>query len=417
MYFVISLSILVALLILMHFSKAKCLLTIMIMQPTFDLFRLVGGVTGWMICVCLMMLFLLREKNSHKKHFPFKISFCFLFVSYFISYSFGEYNQPSAFMPYLGNAFLIFLLWKYYIPSMSNIKFILVVGGIYYLVLAIYGIYEGVSFTRPFTDWYYKVSNSIRDDDIGERFGLNRAYSLTMYITYFANACGIGLIFLTHVMLYQKNVYIPRFLTISYIFVMIGGILVSADRSAMLMTTIFMTSLIPFALNQKKWIFLALFVSICVYYKYSEYFDEIYYALTHVDDVSGSNLSMRGSQLKAAAREFNTSPIWGHGLSAIGKIKEHSNLDLLGGESYMFELLVNYGILGIWAYIYLNVSSLIYLIKKHAFKIIPVLVGFIVYNLMALPVNILYIFPFIIVLLRNEDLTETRFVRMLNDRR
>ena len=399
MFHVLSFTIFIFLLLLMIKSKVKCLLVMMVVQPTFDVFRIVGSIKSWPLCACIMMLYTYSTKKRYPS-FPFKIPFYFLFISYLLSFLLGEYNGFTAMVPFLGNLFLTILLWRLFEPTISNLRFLIILGLCYYLVLSLYGLYEGVTFSYPFTEWIESMDYSRRHGTLGEyeRFGFARANSFAIYCTYFANACGIGLVFMTFLMMYSNKIVVPKLFVLFFVFIMLGGVLISGDRSAMLMTSIFMLSLIPAMKSNKKWVMLAILVCIAIYIQLSEYFDAIYFALAHTEEVSGSNIDMRVGQLDAALESFWESPIWGHGINAVGEIKEHKNLGLKGGESYIFELLVNYGVVGIMAFLFLIISSIITLIHKRAIIIVPILIGFMTYNILALPVNILYIFPFIVIL-------------------
>lgn len=401
--------ILVVLLIIASKSMLRCAIVIIIMQPTLNLFKLTGGINCWNACVYIMILLLFLKKIKSPS-FPFQRGFLFVFISYAITYLLGEYNGLTSLSIFLDYAFLSILMWKLYEPHASNLRFVVLLGITYYSILALYGVYEALSFTHFFYDWVIKIgypSPNLAQTDFGDgtRFGILRAYSFTYFNTYFANACGIGLIFVSLMMLYTKMYIVNVLLVIVYVFVMLTGVLVAGDRSALVMTSIFMLSLVPFIKNNKKWLLAILALIVCIYYRFEEYFDAIVYAFTHSDEVTGSNIDMRLSQLDAAIDEFWKSPIWGQGINAIGEIKEH-NTGLKGGESYAFELLVNFGMLGILAFFFLFFNTICYLIKRKVFVLLPFFIGFILYNFMALPVHVYYIFPFLIILIKT--IIETR---------
>jgi O-antigen ligase len=87
---------------------------------------------------------------------------------------------------------------------------------------------------------------------------------------------------------------------------------------------------------------------------------------------SGSSIDLRTTQLQASYREFLSKPIYGHGLYYIEEDMGWANLeeertsdsDFQGFESYIYQLLIEQGLVGILTTIIIVLSIAIYYIKK-----------------------------------------------------
>lgn len=370
------------------------------MLPTLDMFRITGAFTVWGVAVIFVLAHTL-SKGIFCSKTPFNVSLLCVFFSCIISYLFGRYNGISSIFPFVCYSLLIVLLWQLYMPSLKNVKFIIYAGCIYYSALSLYGAYEAFTFSTPFIDWMNSIGyQSVEEQGEGAiRFGLYRAQSFTPWCCVFGLTCGIGYAFMSNVILYHSTKSkLLAFIIVSFL---IAGVLFSADRSAMLMSGIFTISLLPIIRTNKGIAFLVLAALLGIYIQFYEYFDEIYYALAHSDEVVGSSSSMRMSQLEAAIKWFNRSPLWGNGLAAtVECVKTDSNI--LGAESIVFQLLINRGLIGIATFIFYIICTCLVLLKKRMYTLIPIFIGFIVYETMALPMCELYILCIIIILYKNQ---------------
>ena len=388
------------LLFVMFVSRIKCLLLITIMLPTLDMFRITGAFTVWGIVVFILFAFVVAKGNFCGPT-PFNVILLFEFSSFFLSYLLGSYNGIGSIFPFVSYILLVVLLWQLYIPSIKNVKFIIYAGCIYYSALSIYGAYESITFSTPFIEWMTSIGYQAVEEQ-GEgfvRFGLYRAQSFTPWCCVLGLTCGVGYAFMSNIILYHSKK--SRILAIIIVFLLIAGVLFSGDRTAMLMTGILSISLFPFIGTNKRIFFLLLIVLLCIYLQFQDYFDEIYFAFAHSDEVVGSSTSMRMSQLEAAIRWYNKSPLWGNGLSAtVECVKIDPNI--LGAESIVFQLLINRGLIGIASFVFFIICTCLVLLKKRLYTLIPIFIGFIVYETMALPMCELYILCFIVVLYKNQ---------------
>ncbi len=405
MYFLLSIIVFGGLLLLMRKSKLECLLFIIVTMPTLKLFRITGGLSGWNMALCVLMLLVLIEKKTYVR-FPFKMVFLLFFISYLFSCTLGKYNGITSMLEYLQFAFMSILVWYLYEPSRKNLKFLFTLCSIYYTIVAFYGYYEALSLTKPFHEWLNGIGydkfrpSGIPDGGDGIRFGLLRAYSITVFNTEFAVTCAVGMIFMTHLVMYQSLLKIPHYIAFFVIFIMGFGVFCSGDRSAIVMSSIFMLSLLPMLKSNKKWILAILLTAFTVYLSFQDYFELIFFSITHSDEVTGSSIGMRLSQLDAAIDQLWVSPIWGQGVNATGEIASVATA-LLGAESYIFVAMLNFGMLGLLAFGFYIYYVVLFLFKKKVKILLPVFLGYIVYDIMAMPMPVLYICPFILILYKN----------------
>lgn len=92
------------------------------------------------------------------------------------------------------------------------------------------------------------------------------------------------------------------------------------------------------------------------------YILEIADSFVNTNAVAGSNTDMRMEQLAISLYYWMQSPIWGNGAGFIWSFVKDVDSEILGAESVWFQLLVDYGIMGVIAYVVciLNVGYVLF---------------------------------------------------------
>lgn len=350
-YSTLSLLVFAILFFLMLKNRFKALCICLVLFPTLDMFKLSGSFPVWG-CINILLLFSLFIKRSRQiAEIPFKKPLCFSLISYILSFLFGQYNNLGGVMNFIQYLLFIPLIWYLYMPSKECDNFIIKTISVYMICSVLYGCYEAFTFSKPFMTWLLSIGAVIEHTGEGaERLGLLRTSSFTPWFTYFACSCICSYSLLTAFI--DKSISSKRkYIILCISFLCILGVVVTMDRSAMVVVSLILLGLNYQFLRQDKSIFLIVLIAgLITYYNFGHFFDDIIYTITHSEssDVAGSSLSMRISQLNAAYHYVENNLIFGKGLNAIGVAVERIP-DLLGGESLLFYVLINRGIVGIFS--------------------------------------------------------------------
>ena len=194
---------------------------------------------------------------------------------------------------------------------------------------------------------------------------------------------GFLLVVFFHITLYYYNITRNRIvfstlLSISMVLILIN-IIFSNTRTIILI--LFISFIVFFILNFKIVKYLKIFLFSIVIMSpllifAPDLFSKLYSSdsvitrttnifITGGNDVEGSSINMRLVQLYGAISEFNKNPIWGNGLNYISKDLGYDSGErksakiFFGFESYIFRLLIEFGLVGIL----LNIILFYYLFK------------------------------------------------------
>lgn len=251
------------------------------------------------------------------------------------------------------NILILFLVWHYFNDEATFfkvLKIIIVVS----LIVNIYGIFNFISNTNPFIDYFESSSHrkliSIYDE-IEYRFGFNRAQSTFNHpMVYGAYNVFIFMLSLA-VFLQKKNKLNYNILAMVLAII---GIFITNSRSPIIFLFIstayfFMISNI---IRKKVFQLLPLMVLIStVLYITVPFVGDLINGILNPDSAGGSTLDMRVVQFFASLYYFNQFPLSGFGL---GKVRELNltriDTELHGIESFLFQIMIDGGIVGIIAY-------------------------------------------------------------------
>lgn len=313
----------------------------------------------------------------------------------------GEEKHPTVLINFITFYILPYLLWKLYKPTKSNVDFFNKCLIFYLLISSVYGINEAVTANNIFIDKLNDIgliSNVV--DDSYRRFGLFRARAFTIWCSIFGTICGIGLTYL----LYQFFTGYIKFNRKSYIllFLLIFGVIASGTRSVIFMTLILLCSIIPYVKKNISKILLplSLFLLGTIIFN-NNIFNNVIDSFVNQDSVEGSSIEMREFQYAAALSFFYQSPIYGNGLGYISNAME-LDTNLLGGESIVFSVLIDRGIIGAISLLLLFGQIFFFLIKEKMYFLCFFPLGFASAKVLSLipGLNETYILFFLIPLIK-----------------
>lgn len=403
-YSTISLLVFTILFLLMLKNRFKALCICLVLFPTLDMFKLSGSFPIWGCINMLLFFSLFVKRRKQLVEMPFKKTLCICLFSYIMSFLMGQYNTLGGVMFFIQYILFVPLIWFLYTPSEKCDNFIVKTISVYMICSVLYGCYEAFTLTKPFMTWLLSMGAVIeRTGEGAERLGLLRTSGFAPWFTYFACSCICSYSLLT-AFINQRFSSKKKYILLCISFLCILGVVVTMDRSAMVVVFLMLLGLNYQFLRQDKSIFLiVVIVGLMTYNYFGHFFDDVIYTITHSEssDVSGSSLSMRISQLNAAYHYVENDLILGKGLNAIGEAVERIP-DLLGGESLLFYVLINRGIIGIFSLFLLLGHVFLFLMKKKCYSIIVIFVGLTLYNFITLPIHEFYALPFVILLYKRK---------------
>lgn len=260
-----------------------------------------------------------------------------------------------------------FVIWKL-IRTRDDVVFILKSLLLFFTIVGGYALVELVIGQNI----YSKVVNDLGwaagilgGEESGERFGLLRCNSLLPY----SSALGMtsGAVFMLMLYLRVNGIHILEARKETFLLaVMPFCVLLAGTRSQMVFTAIcvfpFMFYSRFFKSKISKTIFLLAFVALLIG---NEYIFTIVDSIIHSDKANmGSSSEMRQNQLDICMAYYIYSPIWGFGKNYIWDYVKAQNFGLLGAESVWFQLMVDYGFMGMITYLVLCLSTSVWLAKR-----------------------------------------------------
>jgi hypothetical protein len=268
--------------------------------------------------------------------------------------------------------FLCYLNLKDTHEWIKFIKFLLLSS----LLLSIYGLYNFFTKSNPIDNLITTLYNSVSPfDDYLQGSGRFRVNSFVSHPIYYGYLCGIFLILSFYGFYFSKE--LKKISLISMPLLIINLILANS-RTPLFAFAIGLLVFIVLAFKLMDKIKIVYLVTIMCFLIYNvpmvkertESVVDIF--KTGGGKTSGSSLDMRTMQLLASYSEFLNKPIFGHGLYYIeedmgwANIEEErtSDSDFQGFESYIYQLLIEQGLVGILTTIIIVLSIAIYYIKK-----------------------------------------------------
>lgn len=271
--------------------------------------------------------------------------------------------------------FILFFLYKK--DPTSFIRSFEYVSVVYAIVVVCYTFFELFTGLNPFIEMMIPREDHVAQTFISEvRFGLKRCQSFfSMHTTLGGVAYNVAAVLIVFYKTSSKNK-----ITLCLIVLLGIVVFVTGARSCILSFCILCLMLIP-SLDRKTML-LVFFVGIVFA---SEYFLEIVNAFINTDKIEGSNLDMRMTQLFISLSYFGQSPIFGNGSGFLFTkiVSEGVDLELAGAESMWFNVLADYGILGVIAEIVIFVSCIVYSVRKRNKSVVFYVIGYFVMHTMS----------------------------------
>lgn len=334
------------------------------------------------IGLTLPVIFFLKKgfnKNNEdysNESFIFKGAFVLYLLSYGFSTLFSEYNTQRTLLyslKFFVNSFILVYMFQRCLVSMKDIKFLVWTSISVLMMTVILGLSELILGYNIWSDYIWRTSPLSYDElhgrtfcvpsflDNGQRMrlGVARIYSFFNLHLNFGSFCAIMLFFIgvlwKNGVIVYKNWLLPLCIALCYI-----GAFICNSKGPLLLAIV-LTPMV-FTINRivnPKILFPILVVTITAFLFFSQYIEVYINSLLSVTDdelaqeAGGSTVALREQQLAVALRLFENNPIFGSGpqsLRAISNTVEGEGI--LGAESIWIKTLPEFGIFGMFAFLY-----------------------------------------------------------------
>lgn len=316
-----------------------------------------------------------NKKKQNARSFILKKVFIVYLLSYFLSMCFSivpftevATNTLKYFIQSFG---IIFVFYKA-INSTEDIKLFVKTSAIVIVLIVSLGIYEALFKDNIVLDYvfmnaplesingkmWYVPPFLTATGEMTHRYGLTRCYSFFEIHISFGCACAILLYFYLFLLKYHTK-YINRNSLVLLILLLVVGILLSNSKTPLVGLIFFLLAFynLKFIFNPKL-LLLAILVIFTVYNYTPGYIDNIVALFDNkvADDGGGSTNIMRMRQFEIGLELFSRNPLLGNGIGSIAAfMKNITYAELYGSESSWLKILIERGILGCIAYLYLYV--------------------------------------------------------------
>mgnify|MGYP000206968727 CR=1 FL=1 len=409
----LSVLIFIILAICLFVNYKKTVIFILVFFTWISAFRLWWQDIMTFLGILIVVLFPLKMKTHNLNKFPFKIPFFLIILSTCLSAILAsEHHYPSLIVFIIKQFLLIIISWTIYISNPKlTIKWFVHYAFIFGFIIAFYSLFETITKINPYLNFIYSLNAYTDNTLITEiRFGLKRSQGL--FDVHVINGCMALSMFM--ILFYAKTNNLLKETKIASItlFLLICTIFFTGARSAILALLI----ILPSVMNKKyfriRYVFPVL--TILFFFMGTEYFSEIFYAITNSNDANiGSSEDMRTNQFALAIYFMEKSIVFGHGIGFIGEIMKMYPNEILGAESLWLPIMTEGGLLGIFCYIVLFIYSLRYFFIIKQYKLSLFILSFWVFNTLSsihncFPTQILmysYLISEMNIIYKKQDLT------------
>lgn len=363
-----------------------------------------------LLSACSVPIFFYKVNfdTQYIRKFPVKESFILIALSYLISNFFGVYRHtPSTLLTIVILVWNIFCFW--YILERNPRKYIsifikstLFFGG----CLGFYAIFETITSSNPLVKLFYNIGLYANDNIITSiRFGVKRCQSFLLMHT---TAGGLSFTLCCFLLYCKQKGYVLLNKNIS-IFVLISlslSVFFSGSRCAI---AGFCAAFAMFATRKNlKIIYIILTVVVIAVFSlaFNEYIMAVYKSFADTESVGGSNSDMRNVQFTIALNAMDKSPWIGNGIAYTWEHVLKNNPNLLGAESLWIPIMIDNGILGIAAYVFFFVQSILLCIKQKEYLLSFFVIGIILlFSLSSVPnYSVTYSFTYLYVMIKYKEI-------------
>lgn len=393
----------VALAILSYRDNIRCSAFFMVTAPLLSHFVSNGFALSDLFSFFMTFVFLMKigYKKLFDSTFPLKFSLVFFTISLLLANFCAPVENrhtPTMFAWIVQGAVFPCMVWFFLRKNSEKFIRCFVSSAITFgLIVSVYALFETVTGSNPFLEYlsntdYYKTVHLITEI----RYGVKRAQSLfSMHTTLGGCMLYVYAVLIVSICTGYLKKTLPNIVVLVLCLV---TIFLTGARSCILAGVVcslmFIRKISPYRL-----LYLCIFL-VPIFVFIGSYLLDLFGSFVNTEKVNGSNSSMRFDQLLIALAYFEKSPIVGNGIAFLYDVVcSGFEAELYGAESLWFSVMVDFGVVGIVAYLLLFISSVMYSKKKGNKEVLFFIASvFIVFTLSSIPnVNPQMVVPFTLV--------------------
>lgn len=331
---------------------------------------------------CSIIIFIIKKRSLQNIPTFFWTCIISASISHILTNLFsGNPHWPTSILRTISNYLFPIILWnslknKYAIQYFIHNLFIFV------SLLLIYGLFETITKTNPIINWL--VTNKLTTGSVaiaeGIRFGLKRIQSFLSMNGALGVCCTSNALLFIFLLkgnfkakLKEKKYITPLFITCLYICAMLTG-----SRSIFLAVFSSFLYIWNKSILKNKWTYIFFLTSILILPFIQDYFGDVFRSITDTDSVGGSSTEMREGQLELSLYFLQQNPIFGNGIGYTFSYVTKNFQEMYGAESIWFSIMIDQGLIGIFSYLFIIITSIQYCLKKHIYVGIFIIIAFII---------------------------------------
>jgi|GEM_PF-736664 len=379
-------------------------------------------------CLSIIIFFPFKI-NFNKPYNPLTISLLLYLTSLLLVSLFSLYAS-SILMTYkliISDVVYPLIFW-YFLKTQKDIKIVIRSYIFVFYIICIYGIIEFLLGHNPILEWLaLNTTSRVFVDHINDiRFGFGRYSSFMFYPVSFGFVCAIFFSFILYYYKKYNNIilYINKMNFYLLLILLFIGVVLSNSRATIVCFLIGLMHSVNFSLLKNRKGLLIITIVLCIG---AFMYDYIFMVIESIfidktDEIGGSSTNLRISQLTESLKYFMMSPIFGNGINYLTYIQDENYRELSGAESYWFILLIERGLVGIIAYLFM-IKKLIFLLgKKHlSFSIIITLAWVVLTSMsLAIGIDISYLICLMLLIYKSDEILtlklkfNKKFVKLRN---
>lgn len=316
-------------------------------------------------CVLFLCLYFFHKKGTFPKQL--QIAYFVLLCSYIVSVLSSTYSFSQAAPPMIGKITLLLYSYLFFV-NLKDLKDIRFFHIVFFLCMALmigYGMFEYIIQENPVFNYQKDISPTGMEgmvyNDGNERLGSIRCQSFSAISISYGTYCIMWMCFvLIHYRYYKKLMNYPVVVLIA-IFCIVGAFS-SGSKSPFIFLLSYLCFYVLMAKGNKRFKILIISFTLTVGVIGSTFLYDFYLMIVDSSrsSTAGSDIPMRLMQMDAVGKLLD-SHSWLCGLGARGVMKAQLlNSSVLGAESIWLQLVLEQGLLGCFAYIYMIYSIIKY---------------------------------------------------------
>lgn len=380
--------VILALLVISIYKPTTGLIALLVCYPTLSMLSFpINIVVVGLLFVILGLIFNAGNITIEQKRFPIFLAFTISAASYLLTFMVSnEFSKALAFISRSREYLLALFFWYLFVAKKRNHKHLIYWMIAFTAIMALYGIVESFTSQNPFIRFLYRnhlISNIQREESF--RYGLYRAQSLTIWCSAFGVASCMGFILVGHYYFskFKHSLLRPLFFLIYFVLCSLA-VICCGTRSVYVVMVLSSLSFLPyFKIRTLKLVIPMVFMVVLAYMFYGDFFRMITDSMINDEAVGGSSFNMRQTQWKVVLSISNKSFWFGHGLGSVPEMTS-TYAGLYGAESLVFTTMIERGVLGLLSVAFLYGQIIIWLIRESQYRLIFVVVAFIVGKIISL---------------------------------